>query len=67
MFTKSTARYIAKQAYQYRLMTGRNQHEFKSSVAHARIVRELDGRIVVMDADSEVWFAFMPTKAWANL
>ncbi len=64
MLTKSTAHYFAKQAYQYRLMTGRTQYEAKQG--KLRIAYDA-GLIVVMDVESEAWFAFKPAKCWANL
>jgi len=64
MLTKSTARYFAKQAYQYRLMTGRKQTSAKQgklTIVHC------DNSIVVMDTESPARFTIPIAKCWANL
>lgn len=64
MLTHATARYFAKQAHQLNLMTGRFPASFRQGAI--RVTRDGD-KIVVMDRDSDAWFAFTPAKAWTRL
>lgn len=63
----STARYFAKQAYQLRLMTGREQQTATSKEGPLKI-RHHPGAIAVIHVESGECIEFRPIpKSWANL
>lgn len=63
----STARYFAKQAYQLRLMTGREQ-QTANSLEGALEIRHHPGAIAVIHVDSGKCIEFRPIpKAWSGL
>lgn len=67
MLTKSTARYFAKQAYQLRLMTGREQQRAESKEGPLQI-RHHPGAMAVIHGVTGECIEFRPIpKSWAKL